>query len=29
MNRSPPSVLMVEDHPTIACQIAGFLDGLK
>ena len=29
MPRSPLSILVVEDHPTIARQIVDFLDGLK
>jgi DNA-binding response OmpR family regulator len=29
VNRSPLSILVVEDHPTIAGQIVGFLDGLQ
>ncbi|MYM65866.1 response regulator [Pseudoduganella sp. FT55W] len=29
MNRSPLSILVVEDHPTIARQVVEFLDGLK
>ena len=29
MNRSPLTILVVEDHPTIARQIVDFLDGLK
>jgi DNA-binding response OmpR family regulator len=28
-NRSPLTILVVEDHPAIARQIVGFLDGLK
>ncbi|MES2759369.1 MAG: response regulator transcription factor [Pseudomonadota bacterium] len=28
MNRTPLSILLVEDHPTIARQVADFLDGL-
>jgi DNA-binding response OmpR family regulator len=28
MNRTPLSILLVEDHPTIARQVAEFLDGL-
>lgn len=29
MNRPSLSILLVEDHPTIARQVAGFLDGLQ
>jgi DNA-binding response OmpR family regulator len=29
MNRGPLSVLVVEDHPTIARQVVAFLDGLQ
>lgn len=29
MNRNALSILVVEDHPTIARQIVGFLDGLR
>ena len=29
MNRNPLTILVVEDHPTIARQIVEFLDGLK
>ncbi len=29
MNRSPLSILVVEDHPTIARQIVAFLEGLR
>jgi len=29
INRSALSILVVEDHPTIARQIVGFLDGLR
>jgi DNA-binding response OmpR family regulator len=29
MNRTSLTILVVEDHPTIARQIVGFLDGLK
>jgi DNA-binding response OmpR family regulator len=29
MNRPPLSILLIEDHPTIARQVADFLDGLR